>query len=61
MIRVERLDDKRTYLRCQSCYANTENATILGIVIGLDEKHTSSFRLCESCFEYLKIAEVDEN
>lgn len=61
MIKVEKIGEMRSYYRCQSCYANTENATILNISIGLDDSQTSSFRLCEGCYNYLKIAEVEED
>ncbi|ALY08104.1 hypothetical protein BhaS171_00048 [Bacillus phage vB_BhaS-171] len=53
LIKVTTVEE--SYFRCQSCGASKDEKreNINKISIGMEEQHTSSFRLCDSCSDDL--------
>lgn len=57
MIKIEKVD--KSYMCCNSCQGKDG---LTSIVIGFDERQTSTFRLCKKCLAELKeLLEVKEN
>ena len=50
MIKIEKVE--KTYMCCNACQSRED---LFSIIIGLDERQTSTFRLCKKC-----LAEMNE-